>query len=157
MKPGSYTKIYIHLVFAVKNRENVLHKGIRKRIFEYLSGILANLGHKSIIVNGVTDHVHVFYGMNPAVSVSDTVHDLKRSSSLFINNNKFCIGKFSWQEGYGGFSYNRSQINIVYSYIENQESHHAKKTFREEYIDLLKEFEIDYDTRYIFDFFDESV
>lgn len=157
MKPGVFTQLYIQLVFAVKNRDAVLHKKIRLRVFEYMSGILTNLGHKSIIVNGVSNHVHILLGLKPSVNISDTVHELKRSSSLFINNEKLCIGKFSWQEGYGGFSYSRSQLNTVYKYIENQEMHHAKKTFREEYTDFLKKFEIEYDERYLFDFFEENV
>lgn len=157
MKPGVYTQIYIQLVFAVKDKEVVLHKDIRKRVFEYLSGILTNLKHKSIIVNGVGNHVHIFFGMNPAVSISDTVHDLKRSSSLFINDKKLCKGKFSWQEGYGAFSYSRSSLSNVCRYVESQESHHMKKTFREEYFEFLKEYEVEYEERFLFDFFDEIV
>src|SRR5450759_963397 len=135
MKPGTFTQMYVQFVFAVKNRDAVLTKDIRKRVFEYMSGIITNLKHKSIIVNGTSNHVHILFGLNPSISVSDTVHDIKRSSSLFINNEKLCTGRFSWQEGYGGFTYSRSQISDVYNYIENQESHHKKRTFREEYID----------------------
>jgi REP element-mobilizing transposase RayT len=108
--------------------------------------------HKSIIVNGVSNHVHVFYGMNPNISISDTVHDLKRSSTLFINQNGLCKFNYAWQDGYGGFSYSKSQIQDVYSYIRDQEIHHKKKTFREEYLDLLKDFEIEYNEKYLFDF-----
>jgi putative transposase len=119
-----------------------------------MSGIITDLGHKSIIVNGVADHVHLFIGWNPSISISDTVHDIKRGSSLFINNKKLCCGKFSWQEGYGGFSYGKSKIEDVYNYILNQESHHKKVTFRDEYIRFLKRFEIDFDERFLFDFLD---
>jgi len=154
MKPGAFTQMYVHLVFAVKHRENVLLKSIRPRVFEYMSGIITSLGHKSIIINGVSDHVHILFGLNPAKSISDTVHDIKRGSSLFINENKLLPGKFYWQEGYGAFTYSRSDIDNVYRYIENQEIHHAKKTFQKEYISILKKYEIEYDSRFLFEFLD---
>jgi len=153
MKPGVFTQMYIQLVFAVWNRENLLNGLIRPRIYEYISGILRSLGHKSIIVNGISDHVHILYGLNPTKSVSDTVHDIKRSSSIFINENKLVQGRFSWQEGYGGFTYSRSQIDDVFRYIQNQEIHHAKRTFKEEYIENLQKFEIEYDPKYLFEFY----
>jgi putative transposase len=156
MKPGTFTQLYIQLVFAVRNREALLHKGIRSRVFEYMSGIITNMNHKSIIVNGTSNHVHIFIGWNPGHSLSDTVHDIKRSTSLFINNEKMCRGKFSWQDGYGGFSYGRSQIDDVYKYILNQEQHHKKVTFRDEYIRFLKKFEIEYDERFLFDFLEDE-
>ena len=157
MKPGTFTQLYVQLVFAVKNRDAVLIKKNQKRVFEYMSGITTKLGHKSIIINGTSNHVHILFGLNPSVSVSDTVHDIKRSSSLFINNEKLCPFRFSWQEGYGGFSYSRSQIDEVYKYIENQESHHNKRTFREEYIDILIKNEIEFDQQFLFDFWDDSL
>lgn len=153
MKPGTYKQLYVQLVFAVKNRDAVLNKDIRFRVFEYLSGILREMKHKSIIINGVSDHVHIFVGLNPARSISDTVHELKRSSSLFINNEKLCMSKFSWQEGYGAFTYSRSHIDNVYKYIKNQEEHHRKITFREEYLDFLEKYEVEYDERFLFEFF----
>ncbi|MCK9270262.1 MAG: IS200/IS605 family transposase [Bacteroidales bacterium] len=154
MKPGAFTQLYLQLVFAVKNRDAVLHKDIRARVFEYMSGIITNMNHKSIIVGGVADHVHVFIGWNPTQSVSDTVHDIKRNSSLFINEERLCHGHFEWQAGYGGFSYGRSQVENVYNYILNQEQHHKKVTFRDEYIEFLKRFEIEYDERFLFKFMD---
>jgi len=154
MKPGTFTQMYVQIVFAVRDRENLLTKTIRPRVFEYISGIITKLHHKSIIVNGYSDHVHIFLGLNPAVSVSDTVHDIKRGSSLFINENKLVPGRFSWQEGYGGFTYSKSQIGDVYRYIENQEEHHSGRSFREEYISFLEKNEIKYETRYLFEFFD---
>ena len=157
MKPGTFTQMYVHLVFAVKNRDAVLKKDFRERVFEYMSGIITNLKHKSMIVNGTSNHVHILFGLNPSVSVSDTVHDIKRSSSLFINNEKLCPFRFSWQEGYGGFTYSRSQIADVYYYIENQESHHKKRTFREEYIDILTKNEIEFDQQFLFDFWDDCL
>lgn len=149
--------MYVQLVFAVRNRDAVLTKDIRNRVFEYMSGIISNLKHKSIIINGTSNHVHILLGLNPAISVSDTVHDIKRSSSLFINNEKLCPYRFSWQEGYGGFTYSRSQINEVYNYIENQESHHRKRTFREEYNDILINNEIEFEQQFLFDFWEDSL
>ena len=157
MKPGTFTQIYVQLVFAIKNRDTLLKKDIRPRVFEYMSGIITTMRHKSIIVNGTSNHVHILLGLNPSISVSDTVHDIKRSSSLFINKEKLCLGKFSWQEGYGGFSYSRSQISDIYKYIENQEVHHQKKTFQQEYIDYLNENEMEFDRQFLFDFLDDLV
>lgn len=110
MKPGNYTQMYVHLIFAVKNRDAALHKNIRKRVFEYISGIITAMNHKSIIVNGVSDHVHILIGLNPSISISDTIHDIKRSSSLFINKERLCQGKFAWQEGYGNPLFNPSRV-----------------------------------------------
>jgi len=117
MKPGCFTQMYVQLVIAVKNRDAVLNKAIRPRVFEYISGILTEMKRKSIIVNGVSNHVHIFFGLHPTLSISDTVHGIKRNSSLFINKERLCLGKFAWQEGYGGFTYSRSQINDVYPKI----------------------------------------
>lgn len=153
MKPGTFTQIYVQLVFSPKHRDRLLLEPIRPRIFEYLSGISTNLGHKSIIINGVIDHVHLFIGLNPKISVSESVKELKRSSSIFINEQRFFQGKFEWQEGYGGFSYGRSQIENVYEYIKNQEKHHQKRTFREEYLDFLNKYEIEFENQYLFEFF----
>ena len=157
MKPGTFTQMYVQLVFAVKSRDAVLKGDFRERVFEYISGIITSLKHKSIIVNGTSNHVHILFGLNPSVSVSDTVHDIKRSSSLFINNEKLCPYRFSWQEGYGGFTYSRSQIADIFYYIENQESHHKKRTFREEYIDILTKNEIEFDQQFLFDFWDDCL
>ena len=154
MKPGTFTQLYIQLVFSPKHRERLLVEKIRPRIFEYISGIITNLGHKSIIINGVADHVHLFLGLNPKISVSETVKEVKRSSTIFINNQKFFPGKFEWQEGYGGFSYGRSQIERVYDYIKNQEKHHQKQSFKMEYMEFLKKNEIEFEEQYLFEFFE---
>ena len=114
MKPGTFTQMYVQLVFAVKNCEALLTKSIRNKVFEYIGGINSNLKHKSIIVNGVSTHVHILFGLNPYVSVSDTVYHIKRSSSLFINKEKLCPVRFSWQEGYGGFTYSKSKLDDLY-------------------------------------------
>jgi REP element-mobilizing transposase RayT len=155
MKPGVFTQMYVQMVFAVKNRDAVLHKGIRQRVFEYMSGIVSDMKHKSIIVNGVSNHVHIFLGLHPTVSVSDTVYEVKRGSSLFINNQKLCLGKFAWQEGYGSFTYSKSQINDVYNYILSQEQHHKNVTFKDEYITFLRKFMVEFEDRFLFDFLDD--
>jgi putative transposase len=157
MKPGTFTQIYVQLVFAVQNREAVLTREIQRRVFEYMSGTITNMKHKSIIVNGISNHVHILLGLNPSISVSDTVHDIKRSSSLFINKEKLCFGRFSWQEGYGGFSYSRSQIPDIYNYIENQKAHHQLKSFQQEYTDYLISNEMEFDTQFLFKFLDDSL
>lgn len=156
MKPGTFTQMYVHLIFAVKHREAALNKDIRTTVFKYISGIITNMKHKSIIVNGVSNHVHILIGLNPVQSISKTVHDIKRNSTLYINQERLCKGTFSWQEGYGGFTYSRSQIENVYNYIQNQEKHHAKSTFKSEYIQFLKNYEIDYDDRFLFDFWEDD-
>jgi putative transposase len=157
MKPGTFTQFYVQLVFAVQNRKAILRKEIQLRTFEYMSGILTHLKHKSIIINGTINHVHILFGLSPSISISDTVHELKRSSSLFINKKKLCTDRFSWQEGYGGFSYSRSQINDVYNYIANQAAHHKEKTFHQEYIDYLNENEMVFDEQFLFEFIEDSL
>ena len=156
MTPGTYTQLYIHLIFAVKNREAKLTDDIRKTVFEYMSGIITAMDHKSIIVGGVSDHTHILLGFNPLVTVSDTVYHIKRSTSLFINKQRFCPDNFSWQKGYGAFSYSRSKLSRVFQYILNQEKHHQKTTFKTEYLEFLEKFSIEYDEKYLFDFWDNK-
>jgi putative transposase len=152
---GTYSQIYVQVVFALKGRQNLLQKEWRNELFKYISGIIKNKGHKSIIVNGVSDHVHVFVGLKPAMALSELVRelvrDIKNNSSNFINDHSWIMGKFSWQEGYGAFSYSHSQIGYVYDYILNQEKHHDRQTFQEEYMDFLKRFEIDHNVNYMFE------
>lgn len=154
MKPGTFTQLYIQMVFAVDFRKALLTKEIRPQVFKYIGGIINDLGHKTIIVNGVSDHVHAFIGLNPKVSISDTIHDIKRSSSLFINDNQLSKFHFNWQPGYGAFSYSKSHIDNVYKYIQNQEQHHKNEKFKIEYIKYLKKFEVEYNERYLFEFVD---
>ena len=154
MKPGVFTQLYTHLVFAVKYRERLLKKDIRNEVFCYISGIITNRNHKSIIVNGVSDHIHILIGQYPNDKISDLVASIKRSSSTQINQHKWFTGKFHWQDGYGAFSFSRSQLEKVYKYIENQEIHHKEYSFRNEYIGLLKRFKIEYDKKFLFEFFE---
>ena len=148
---GTYSQIYIQFVFAVQGRQNLLKREWRDEVFKYISGIIKNKGQKPIIVNGVEDHVHVFVGMKPSLAPSDLIRDLKNNSSNFINQHNWIKGRFNWQEGYGAFSYSHSQIETVYNYILRQEQHHAKQTFKDEYLDLLKKFEIEHDVKYLFE------
>lgn len=154
MKPGVFTQLYIQLVFAVKYRQRLLRPEIRSEVFSYISGIITERKHKSINVNGVSDHVHILVGLYPNETISDLVWAIKKSSSDFMNEKNWFKGNFQWQDGYGAFSYSRSHLERVYNYISNQERHHAKRTFREEYTELLKKFEVEYDERYLFEFFD---
>jgi REP element-mobilizing transposase RayT len=148
---GTYTQIYIHIVFAVQGREHLIASTWKDELFKYIAGIISNKGHKSIIVNGVSDHVHILVGLKPFMALSDLVRDIKNNSSKFINQKRFVKGKFSWQEGYGAFSYAHSQLEQVYNYILNQEQHHNKNTFKEEYLEFLNEFNIKYNENYLFD------
>lgn len=152
--PGTYSQVYIQVVFAVKGRQNLISKNWRDELYKYMTGIVKNKGQKLIIINGMPDHVHLFIGLKPAMAIADLVRDIKNNSSGFINDKQLVKGKFSWQEGYGVFSYAHSQINAVYNYILNQEEHHKIKTFKEEYIDFLKKFEIEHDEKFLFDWID---
>ena len=151
---NTYSQINIQCVFAVKGRENVIDKNFREELWKYMSGILKNNNAFPLAVGGYTDHVHVFFELPPNLNISDLMRDLKANSSKWINENKFAKAKFHWQEGYGAFSYSRSQRHQVINYIINQEKHHSKKTFREEYLELLRNFEIDFKQEYVFEFYD---
>ncbi len=148
--PNTYTQIYLQFVFAVKYRAAVIQPSWKNNLYQYITGIVQNNGHKMLVINGMPDHLHIFIGMMPNQSVSDLLKDIKRSSSIWINENKFVKGKFEWQEGYGAFSYAKSQIKNVITYIENQEEHHKRESFKKEYIQFLQKFEIAYDDKYIF-------
>ncbi|OGU15181.1 MAG: transposase [Ignavibacteria bacterium GWB2_35_12] len=148
---NTYSQIYIHLIIVVKSRENILSKSFKHDVYKYITGIIQKRGHKLYTINGMPDHVHIFVSFNPDDSLSELMKEVKRCSSNYINENKFLKGHFSWQNGYAAFSYSKSQIDKVVQYIDNQELHHKKKTFREEYVELLKKFEIMYDSKYLFD------
>ena len=146
----TYTQIYIHYVFAVQNRLSLIQSKWKNDLHKYITGIVDQQGHKLLQIGGMPDHVHALVSMNPKQSPSDLMFHVKRSSSLWINENRFVMGKFSWQEGFGAFSSGKSQIQDVANYIKNQEIHHKKHNFIEEYLKLLKLFEIEYDERYVF-------
>lgn len=148
---GTYSKIYIHIIFAVKNRNALIHSEWEERLYKYITGIIRQKKHKLIAINGTSNHIHIFIGMKPDCALSDLVREIKKSSNSFINDNKLCPCKFAWQEGYGAFSYSYSQIDTVAKYVLNQKKHHKTSSFREEYVKYLKKYEIEYDEKYLFD------
>jgi putative transposase len=151
---NTYTQLSIHGVFAVRNRHCLITQSWRDDLHRYISGIISSEGQKSLAVGGWLDHVHVFFGLSPTRCVSDLMRIIKAGSSKWINEMGFVNYKFHWQEGFGAFSYSRSQRDTIIKYIMNQEEHHRKKTFREEYLETLKQFEIEYEDKYLFDFLD---
>jgi putative transposase len=148
---NTYSQIYIHVVFAVRMRERLLHKEWRKDLFSYMGGIISRKNHHHIIINGVEDHVHLLIGMSTETNLSDLVRDIKNNSSNFINDNKWVKGKFAWQKGYGAFSISHKDRMKVHDYIMNQENHHAMKSFRDEYVKLIEEAGITKDLKYAFE------
>lgn len=152
---NTYTQLNIHGVFSVKGRKNFLLDHFRPELFKYISGTLKNINQFPLAVNGYRDHVHVFFELNPISSVSDIMQVIKSNSSKWINEQNYLDGKFNWQSGFGAFSYSRSQRDNVINYILNQEQHHAKGSFKDEYLELLRKFEIDYKDAYIFYFYDD--
>ncbi|MCF8373223.1 MAG: IS200/IS605 family transposase [Bacteroidales bacterium] len=151
---NTYTQINIHAIFSVKGRENIITNHFNDRLHEYIAGILKTTKNYSLAVNGYKDHVHIFFEMTPNMSLSDIIRDVKANSSKWINKNNLVNGHFEWQVGYGAFSYSRSQRDGVIKYIMQQEKHHAQETFREEYLKILKDFEIPFEGKYVFDFYD---
>ena len=147
---NTYTQIHIHAIFAVRNRNGLIQNEWRAELFKYITGIIQTYEHKLVAINGMPDHVHVLFGMRPTQSVSDLMQDIKGSSSKWINKRKFVKGRFEWQEGYAAFSYTKSHITGVISYIRDQEIHHQHLTFLDEYRSFLEKFVIEYDDQYIF-------
>lgn len=148
--PNTYTQIHVQFVFTVQNRQSLIRKEWQDELYKYITGIVQANKHKMLQINGMPDHVHLLIGMRPSQSLSDLMRVVKGDSSEWINKRGFTKSRFSWQEGYGAFSYTKSQVPNVIRYIQNQEAHHIKKTFTEEYIDFLNAFEVDYDERFVF-------
>lgn len=153
---NTYTQIYIQIVFAVSGRLSLIRAESKEEIYKYITGIVRNDKHKLIAINGMSDHIHILIGLNPSMSLSDLVRDIKSNSTNFINRKRLARGKFMWQEGYGAFSYGRSQLDAVVRYIQNQEKHHSRRSFRNEYLALLRKFEIEFDNRYVFEFLEDE-
>jgi REP element-mobilizing transposase RayT len=147
---NTYSQIHIQVVFAVQNRESLIGSKWKNELYQYLVGIIQNHQHKVIAINGMPDHVHILIGLRPSQSISDLMQKVKGDSSKWINRKGFVLGKFSWQEGYGVFSYGKSHIDDVIEYIKRQEIHHQRKTFKEEYLQFLEKFALDYDERFEF-------
>lgn len=147
---NTYTQIHLHIVFAVKFRASLIQQSWKDELYKYITGIIQNNKHKLLSINGMPDHIHILIGMRPSQSLSELMQDIKANSSKWINEKGFVKGKFEWQEGYGAFSYSKSQIDDVIKYINNQEVHHRKINFIEEYKLLLNKFEIEFEENYIF-------
>ena len=135
---NTYTQLYVHVVFAVQYRTPVIKKDWRDRLYQYMTAVVQNHGHKMLAIGGVEDHVHLLIGLNPKEALSILIKELKRDSTIWINKNRLIMGRFSWQEGYGAFSYSKSQLSAACGYIGNQEIHHGKRTFEEEYDEILR-------------------
>jgi putative transposase len=148
---NTFSQLYVQVVFAVKNRESLIHKNNREELQKYISGIIENRNAKLLAIYCMPNHTHILIGLKPSVLLSDLVRDIKAGSSKFINEKRWIKGKFNWQEGFGAFSYSHSQIGNVIRYINKQETHHQKKSFKVEYLDFLQKFEIDYDDKYLFE------
>ena len=144
----------MQIVFAVQGKQNLINEKIRERIEKYICGIISNNQSKPISIYCNPDHVHILIGLHPSISISDMARDIKSSSSKWINDNKWVKGRFQWQEGYGAFTYSKSQIDSVVKYILNQPEHHKKKSFKEEYLDILHKLDILYDDKYLFEWYD---
>ncbi|MFO0356273.1 MAG: IS200/IS605 family transposase [Sphingobacteriaceae bacterium] len=149
--PNTYSQLYVQIVFTVKGRESLIAKENREELHKYITGIIKGRDQKALAVFCMPDHVHVLVSIKPSIAISDLVRDIKAGTSNFIKEQKWVKGKFSWQEGFGAFSYSKSQVDTVVNYILNQEEHHKKKTFKEEYLDFLKKFDIEYQEKYLFE------
>jgi len=148
---NTYTQLYVHIVFAVKGRGNLVSQSWKEELYKYIAGIIVNKNQKLMILNGMPDHLHLLVGFKPDCSLSDLVRDIKANSSKFINEKKWVLGKFEWQAGFGAFTIGQSQIDRVVNYILTQEDHHKKKTFREEYVEFLNAYKIEFKSEYIFE------
>ena len=152
--PDSYSQIYIQIVFAVKHRDALIDLSWEEQLYQYITGIVQNKDQKMIAINGISNHIHLFIGMKLNCCLSDLVREVKKSSNDFINQKQFTRNKFNWQEGFSAFSYSYSQIDTVAKYVMNQKEHHRNKTFKEEYIQFLEKFQIEYDEKYLFNWID---
>ena len=150
---NTFTQIYVQVVFAVKGRNNLISESFRVKTEKYICGIVSNHKSKPIAIYCNPDHAHVLIGLHPSIAISDIVRDIKASSSKWINENKWVKGQFRWQEGYGAFTYSKSQVDTVAKYILNQPEHHRKKSFKEEYLNILHKADISYDEKYLFEWY----
>jgi REP element-mobilizing transposase RayT len=149
---NTFSQIYLQFVFAVKNRQNLISQNNKEELHKYITALVQNRKAKLLAIHCMPDHIHIFVGFKPTISIADFVKEIKVESNEFINSKNWIKGMFSWQEGYGVFSYSQSHVDAVIKYILSQETHHQKKTFKQEYLELLKKFEIQFDEKYLFDF-----
>ncbi|MGL5891629.1 MAG: IS200/IS605 family transposase [Bacteroidia bacterium] len=148
---NTYSQLYIHIVFSVKGRQNLIHKEWRDELYKYICGIVNANQQKVYAIGGVADHIHILVSIKPNISISELVRDIKANSSKWINERQLVTGKFQWQGGFGAFSSSQSQLDRLIKYINNQEQHHQKKTFKVEYMKFLQKFEVEYDEKYLFE------
>lgn len=148
---NTYTQIHIQAIFAAAGRRSLIHPDWKEDLFKYISGIFRSQKQKLLAIGGVEDHIHLLFGARPNIAISDLIRDVKANSSAFVNENRLVRGRFNWQEGYGAFSYSKSQIDVVTRYVLNQERHHARRSFKDEYVILLDRFQVDYDDRFLFE------
>lgn len=146
---NTYVKVQIQIVFGVKFRQALIHSSWEDELYKYITGIVERRGHKLLAVNGMPDHIHIFIGYRPTEGLSDLIREIKKASTAFIQDRKFCKFKFQWQEGYGAFSYSEDSVKNVVNYVLNQKEHHRKKTFREEYLKFLHDFNVEYNPTYL--------
>ncbi|MBK9151627.1 MAG: IS200/IS605 family transposase [Saprospiraceae bacterium] len=149
--PNTYTQLYVHVVFAVRNRANFISKSWKENLYKYITGIVSNKNQKLLAINGMPDHLHLLIGLKPDCNLSDLVRDIKANSSKWINENKYIVGKFEWQNGFGAFTVGQSQVDRVIKYILNQEQHHKIKSFKDEYIEFLNAYKIEFKTEFLFE------
>ena len=150
---NTFSQIYIQTVFAVSGRLALITPDFKEELNKYITGIITKQDQKLIRINGMLDHFHILIGLKPAMALANLVRDIKSDSSEWINKKKLARGKFAWQEGYGAFSYGHSQLDMIIRYIMNQEQHHQRRSFRDEYLTLLRKFEIDFKEEYVFEFY----
>ena len=149
---NTFSQIYIQTVFAVSGRLSLITQDFKEELHKYITGIVRNKDQKLISINGMPDHLHILIGLRPAMALADLVRDVKSDSSAWINRKKLVRGKFAWQEGYGAFSYGHSQLDTIIRYIQNQEKHHRRRSFKNEYLTLLRKFQIEFKEEYVFKF-----
>ena len=154
MSAGTFSQIYIQLVFAVKGKQSLIQHAWEAELYKYITGIIQNRDQKVIAINGVSDHIHILIGMKPTCCLSDLVREVKKSSNTFVKEKGFCKGVFQWQEGFGAFSYSHSALDNVIAYIDNQKEHHRKKSFKEEYKGFLTKFQLKYKDEFLFEWID---
>lgn len=150
--PNTYSQMYVQVVIVVKFRQSLIHKSWKEELYKYITGIVTNKGQKLLPINGIENHIHILLNIKPNIALSDLMRDVKANSSKWVNEQKCSNHTFQWQEGFGAFTYSISQLDSVIKYIENQEEHHKKQSFKEEYISFLKNFEVEYKEEYLFDF-----
>jgi putative transposase len=152
--PGSYSQIYIQIIFAVKGRQSLINESLEEDLYKYITGIVENKSQKMLAINGMPDHIHLLIGMKPSCCLSDLIREIKKSSNEFINKRNISRYKFAWQEGFGTFSYSQSALDSVVKYIDNQKMHHMKKSFKSEYIEFLNKFNVDFKDEFLFEWYD---